>query len=152
MEGQRILRIGICDMWWGIGSWEVSWFRLRFSSAIYSAEWRECFARDEMPFELSTRLLLRALQEYCHTSVSQFFKGNSSKNLSRNMAKTFETVQAVPAPEVYAPPPANDKLENLADDTVLIAGGGPVGLLLATVLAHFGVKSVLLERNKTTTK
>jgi len=62
MEGQRILRIGICDMWWDVGPWEVSWFHLCFSSAIYCAEWRECFARDEMPFELSTRLLLRALQ------------------------------------------------------------------------------------------
>ena len=68
------------------------------------------------------------------------------------MAKVFETAQTVLAPEVHAPPPATDKLEELADDTVLIAGGGPVGLLLATVLAHFGVKSVLLERNKTTTK
>jgi len=42
--------------------------------------------------------------------------------------------------------------ENLPNGTVLIAGGGPVGLLVATVLATYGVKSVLLERNKTTTK
>lgn len=40
----------------------------------------------------------------------------------------------------------------LPDDTVLIAGAGPVGLLLATVLSRYGVKSVLLERNFTTTK
>lgn len=40
----------------------------------------------------------------------------------------------------------------LPEDTVLIAGAGPVGLLLATVLSHYGVKSVLLERNMTTTR
>jgi FAD-dependent monooxygenase len=42
--------------------------------------------------------------------------------------------------------------ERLAPGTVLIAGGGPVGLLLATVLSHFGTKSVICERNKATTK
>jgi pyruvate/2-oxoglutarate dehydrogenase complex dihydrolipoamide dehydrogenase (E3) component len=42
--------------------------------------------------------------------------------------------------------------ENLPDDTVLIIGSGPVGLVLATVLSHFGVKSLLLERNDTTTR
>lgn len=36
--------------------------------------------------------------------------------------------------------------------TVIIAGGGPVGLLLARVLSFYGVKSILFERNKTTTK
>jgi FAD-dependent monooxygenase len=45
-----------------------------------------------------------------------------------------------------------DQPEALSDDTVLIVGGGPVGLLLATVLSFYGVKSVLLERNKATTK
>jgi 2-polyprenyl-6-methoxyphenol hydroxylase-like FAD-dependent oxidoreductase len=35
---------------------------------------------------------------------------------------------------------------------VLIAGGGPVGMTLAFVLAHYGVRSVLLERNETTTR
>src|ERR1700678_1266966 len=34
---------------------------------------------------------------------------------------------------------------------VLIAGGGPVGLTLARVLANFGVRSLLVERNETTT-
>lgn len=43
-------------------------------------------------------------------------------------------------------------METLSHDTILIAGGGPVGLLVATVLAHYGVKSVLLERNATTTR
>jgi len=42
--------------------------------------------------------------------------------------------------------------ESLPSGTVLIGGGGPVGLLLATILSHYGVKSVLLERNKSTTK
>jgi FAD-dependent monooxygenase len=42
--------------------------------------------------------------------------------------------------------------EVLAPGTILIAGGGPVGLLLAAVLSHFGTKSVICERNKTTTK
>jgi FAD-dependent monooxygenase len=46
----------------------------------------------------------------------------------------------------------NHDQENLPAGTVLIAGGGPVGLLLATVLSHYGVPSVLLERNETTTK
>jgi 2-polyprenyl-6-methoxyphenol hydroxylase-like FAD-dependent oxidoreductase len=35
---------------------------------------------------------------------------------------------------------------------ILIAGAGPVGLLLAVVLSSYGVKSILLERNQTTTK
>ena len=34
---------------------------------------------------------------------------------------------------------------------VLIAGGGPVGMTLALELARFGVRSVLVERNPTTT-
>jgi 2-polyprenyl-6-methoxyphenol hydroxylase-like FAD-dependent oxidoreductase len=34
---------------------------------------------------------------------------------------------------------------------VLIVGGGPVGLTLARVLANFGVRSLLVERNSTTT-
>jgi len=45
-----------------------------------------------------------------------------------------------------------ERTETLPSDTVLIVGGGPVGLLLATVLAFYGVKSLLLERNATTTK
>jgi len=43
-------------------------------------------------------------------------------------------------------------VDNLPDNCVLIAGGGPVGLMLATTLAHHGVRSILLERNKTTTR
>lgn len=35
---------------------------------------------------------------------------------------------------------------------VLIAGGGPVGMTLAAVLAHFGVRSILVERNEATTR
>jgi 2-polyprenyl-6-methoxyphenol hydroxylase-like FAD-dependent oxidoreductase len=38
------------------------------------------------------------------------------------------------------------------DAPVVIAGGGPVGLTLARVLATRGVRSVLLERNPTTTQ
>ncbi|MCK9282927.1 MAG: FAD-dependent monooxygenase [Rhodocyclaceae bacterium] len=34
---------------------------------------------------------------------------------------------------------------------VLIAGGGPVGLTLSLELAHFGIKSLVAERNPTTT-
>lgn len=45
-----------------------------------------------------------------------------------------------------------EHVERLADDTVLIAGAGPVGLVLATTLAHYGIKSVLLERNLDTTR
>ncbi|KAL4801513.1 FAD binding domain-containing protein [Aspergillus unguis] len=40
----------------------------------------------------------------------------------------------------------------LPHGTVLIAGGGPIGLLLARVLSFYGIKSVLFERNTTTTK
>jgi 2-polyprenyl-6-methoxyphenol hydroxylase-like FAD-dependent oxidoreductase len=35
---------------------------------------------------------------------------------------------------------------------VLIAGGGPVGLMLATVLGSYGIKTILVERNLTTTR
>ncbi|KAF2101152.1 monooxygenase [Rhizodiscina lignyota] len=35
---------------------------------------------------------------------------------------------------------------------VLIAGGGPVGLVAAYTLAHHGIRCVLIERNETTTK
>ena len=35
---------------------------------------------------------------------------------------------------------------------VLIAGGGPVGMTLANVLAHFGIRSLLVEKNATTTR
>lgn len=47
---------------------------------------------------------------------------------------------------------ANLEMEILPQGTVLIAGGGPVGMTLATVLAFYGVKSVVLERNETTTR
>jgi 2-polyprenyl-6-methoxyphenol hydroxylase-like FAD-dependent oxidoreductase len=40
----------------------------------------------------------------------------------------------------------------VSDTQVVIAGGGPVGMTLACVLAHFGVRSILLERNETTTR
>jgi threonine dehydrogenase-like Zn-dependent dehydrogenase len=44
------------------------------------------------------------------------------------------------------------RIEHLEDGCVLIAGGGPVGLVLATVLSSYGIKSVILERNATTTR
>ncbi|KIX97076.1 uncharacterized protein Z520_07190 [Fonsecaea multimorphosa CBS 102226] len=40
----------------------------------------------------------------------------------------------------------------LPDDCVFIAGGGPVGLTLAATLSYYGIKSVILERNETTTR
>lgn len=43
-------------------------------------------------------------------------------------------------------------VEVLPETTILIAGGGPVGLTLATTLAFYGVRSVILERNPTTTR
>jgi FAD-dependent monooxygenase len=39
----------------------------------------------------------------------------------------------------------------LPHGTVLIAGGGPIGLTLARVLAHYDVPSILFERNNSTT-
>ncbi|KAM5356836.1 hypothetical protein ACJ41O_003482 [Fusarium nematophilum] len=44
------------------------------------------------------------------------------------------------------------EIEALPDDSVLIVGAGPVGLLLATTLAYYDIKSIVLERNSTTTK
>lgn len=40
----------------------------------------------------------------------------------------------------------------MLDTTVLIAGGGPIGLLAARALSQQGVACVLVERNATTTK
>jgi 2-polyprenyl-6-methoxyphenol hydroxylase-like FAD-dependent oxidoreductase len=42
--------------------------------------------------------------------------------------------------------------ETMKSVPVLIAGGGPVGMTLAKVLAHFGIRSMLVERNATTTR
>lgn len=43
-------------------------------------------------------------------------------------------------------------MSNEIDVPVFIAGGGPVGMTLALFLAHYGVKSMLVERNPTTTR
>ncbi|KAM5346072.1 hypothetical protein ACJ41O_009077 [Fusarium nematophilum] len=43
-------------------------------------------------------------------------------------------------------------LRTLPDDTALIIGAGPVGLMTASVLAHYGVKSVIVERNREPTR
>jgi hypothetical protein len=45
-----------------------------------------------------------------------------------------------------------ETFERVAENCVLIAGAGPVGLLLSVVLASYGVRSILLERNTTTTR
>lgn len=42
--------------------------------------------------------------------------------------------------------------EVMADDCVLIVGGGPVGLLTAAVLSFYGIPSVIIERNSNTTR
>ena len=44
------------------------------------------------------------------------------------------------------------EVHTLGTDTVLVAGGGPVGLMVGTVLAQYGVKSIILERNDSTTQ
>ena len=41
---------------------------------------------------------------------------------------------------------------NAVDTPVLIAGGGPVGMTTALNLARYGVRSILVERNATTTR
>ncbi|KAH7095541.1 FAD-binding domain-containing protein [Paraphoma chrysanthemicola] len=46
----------------------------------------------------------------------------------------------------------NDSIQHLENNAVLILGGGPVGLLLAVALARYGVRSIILERNLSTTK
>lgn len=46
----------------------------------------------------------------------------------------------------------NGDVQSVPKGTVIIAGGGPVGLMLARVLSFYGVKSILFERNDTTTK
>lgn len=43
-------------------------------------------------------------------------------------------------------------IEILPKGTILISGGGPVGLVLALVLAHHGQRSVLIEQNLEATK
>ncbi|CAG9988752.1 unnamed protein product [Clonostachys byssicola] len=44
------------------------------------------------------------------------------------------------------------ELHQVPDDTVLIIGGGPVGLMVASVLAYFGVRSIVFERNAEPTR
>jgi 2-polyprenyl-6-methoxyphenol hydroxylase-like FAD-dependent oxidoreductase len=39
-----------------------------------------------------------------------------------------------------------------SDTPILIAGGGPVGMVTAITLAHYGVRSYVIERNPTTTQ
>lgn len=56
-------------------------------------------------------------------------------------------VQSVAGESVSSQP-----AEVLSRSTVLIIGAGPVGLCLARVLAEYDVKSVVLERNGTTTR
>ena len=46
---------------------------------------------------------------------------------------------------------AESKKHTLPSETVVIVGGGPVGLILARVLSHHGVSSLLFERNQSTT-
>ncbi|WP_197277037.1 FAD-dependent monooxygenase [Sphingomonas profundi] len=43
-------------------------------------------------------------------------------------------------------------MTDLIETPVLIAGGGPVGMTLALNLARYGVRSMLIERNPTTTR
>jgi FAD-dependent monooxygenase len=45
-----------------------------------------------------------------------------------------------------------DGIHIISTDAVLISGGGPVGLMVAVVLARYGVPSIILERNLSTTK
>ncbi|KAH6980787.1 putative monooxygenase [Ilyonectria sp. MPI-CAGE-AT-0026] len=46
----------------------------------------------------------------------------------------------------------SEVVHTVGDDSVLILGGGPVGLMTAAVLAFYDVKSVVLERNSEPTK
>lgn len=58
------------------------------------------------------------------------------------------------SPDVMVPnePKPKTGVDVLPKGVVVIAGGGPIGLLLARVLSFYGVRSKLFERNKTTTK
>jgi 2-polyprenyl-6-methoxyphenol hydroxylase-like FAD-dependent oxidoreductase len=40
----------------------------------------------------------------------------------------------------------------MIETPVLVAGGGPVGMTLALNLAHYGIRSLVVERNATTTR
>jgi FAD-dependent monooxygenase len=48
--------------------------------------------------------------------------------------------------------PSERLTHHLPSGYVVIAGGGPIGLLLARVLSFYDVNSVLFERNESTTK
>lgn len=43
-------------------------------------------------------------------------------------------------------------VESLPNDHVVVVGGGPVGLVLALVLARQGIPTVLLERSVSITR
>jgi 2-polyprenyl-6-methoxyphenol hydroxylase-like FAD-dependent oxidoreductase len=44
------------------------------------------------------------------------------------------------------------EMDMMTETPVLIAGGGPVGMTLALHLAHYGVRSIVVERNPATTQ
>jgi 2-polyprenyl-6-methoxyphenol hydroxylase-like FAD-dependent oxidoreductase len=57
-----------------------------------------------------------------------------------------------PTEQARTVPTTETSATALKTTPVLIAGGGPIGMTLARGLAHYGVPSMLVERNPTTTR
>lgn len=65
---------------------------------------------------------------------------------------TTPPLPALPQASLAAMTAVPPTQHTLPDDVVVIAGGGPIGLILARILSTYGVKSILFERNETTTR
>jgi heterodisulfide reductase subunit A-like polyferredoxin len=99
-----------------------------------------------------TASLLIASVSPLHFQKNLFASGIMTESNATSKTPSVQQDPVVGVNEQYNGRTGEQHVEHLEDGCVLIAGGGPVGLVLATVLSYYGVKSVILERNATTTR